>query len=238
MVSSRLMERASSPLFPRAAESSETANRLVGSFHYLCARGARKFLRTGLERADLEQVAAIGLIKASRRYDVEKCTPFEAYAWLTIVGELTHYVRDHERIVRVPRRTLALERDVAASRERLVARLGREPRDAEIGEDLGVLARSIADARHARVARRPIALEDVPPIALAADDALAPEDRVLIAHAFAMLGLLERRVIAGIYLVGLTQSQMAASFGISPKRLSRLHLGALARMRSSWSGCA
>jgi RNA polymerase sigma-B factor len=213
----------------------ESANRLASSFHYLCARGARRFLRAGLERCDLEQVAAVGLIKASRRYDSGKRTPFEAYAWLMILGELMHYVRDHERAVRVPRRTLALERDVAATRDALACRNGREPSDAEIGAELGILAITVADARRARAALRPLAFDDVPQFALAANESLEAEDRVLIRRAFGTLGTLERRVIAGIYCVGLTQLQLAAALQLTPKRISRIHLSALAHMRRAWS---
>jgi RNA polymerase sigma-B factor len=207
----------------------------VSSFHYLCARGARKFLRAGLERCDLEQVAAVGLIKASRRYDIAKRTPFEAYAWLMILGELMHYVRDHERAVRVPRRALALERKVVGARELLASRNGREPSDAEIGAELGILATTVAEVRRARAALRPLAFDDVPPLAFAADDSLEAEDRVLIRRAFGMLGTLERRVIAGIYFVGLTQLQLAAALQLTPKRISRIHLRALANMRRAWS---
>ncbi len=43
--------------------------RLVAEYWYLCRRAARRFMRRGLDRADLEQVGAIGLIKAVDRYD-------------------------------------------------------------------------------------------------------------------------------------------------------------------------
>ncbi|HEY0799067.1 MAG TPA: sigma factor, partial [Candidatus Baltobacteraceae bacterium] len=99
----------------------------ITSYQYLCRRGARKFLRPGLERCDLEQVAAIGLIKAYDRYDVSLHTPFEAYAWLSIVSELMHHVRDAEGIVRLPRRLRGLERRYARAHEQLAMRLKRTP---------------------------------------------------------------------------------------------------------------
>ncbi len=72
-------------------------NEVVTAYRYLCIRGAKKFARPESDRADLEQVAAIGLIKACNYYNASFDTPFEAYAWMMIVGELMHYVRDHER---------------------------------------------------------------------------------------------------------------------------------------------
>jgi RNA polymerase sigma factor (sigma-70 family) len=50
-----------------------------------------------VERGDLEQVAAIALIKAFDRYDESLRTPFEAYAWISIVGELMNYLRARKR---------------------------------------------------------------------------------------------------------------------------------------------
>jgi len=47
-----------------AQKDFEARNSLVAQYAYLCKRGARKFCRPGLDRAHLEQVAAIGLIKA------------------------------------------------------------------------------------------------------------------------------------------------------------------------------
>lgn len=79
--------------------SREGRDRLLGAYRYLQVRAARKFYRSGLDRADSEQIAAIGLIKACDRYDPALKTPFEAFAWLFIVGELMHYVGDGQRIV-------------------------------------------------------------------------------------------------------------------------------------------
>ena len=84
--------------------------RLVAEYRYLCRRAARRFMRRGLDRADLEQVGAIGLLKAVDRYDPAHRAPFEAYAWLLIAGELMHYVRDCERVLRAPRGVRELAR--------------------------------------------------------------------------------------------------------------------------------
>jgi len=50
-----------------------------------------------MERGDLEQVAAVALIKACDRYDGSLPTPFEAYAWISIVGELMNHLRARKR---------------------------------------------------------------------------------------------------------------------------------------------
>jgi DNA-directed RNA polymerase specialized sigma subunit len=64
--------------------------------------------RTGHPREDLEQLAAIGLIKASRRYDTQRPgrspNHFIAYARPFVNGEITHYLRDKGFLISVPGR--------------------------------------------------------------------------------------------------------------------------------------
>jgi DNA-directed RNA polymerase specialized sigma subunit len=64
--------------------------------------------RTGHPKEDLEQLAAIGLIKASRRYDIHHTgrspNHFIAYARPYVNGEITHYLRDKGFLISVPGR--------------------------------------------------------------------------------------------------------------------------------------
>ncbi|MFO7628038.1 MAG: sigma factor [Prochlorococcaceae cyanobacterium] len=64
--------------------------------------------RTGHPREDLEQLAAIGLIKASRRYDTQRPgrspNHFIAYARPFVNGEITHYLRNKGFLISVPGR--------------------------------------------------------------------------------------------------------------------------------------
>ncbi len=220
---------------PRAgftpSRASLSTERLVTSCHYLCKRGARKFWRSGLERGDLEQVAAIGLLKAAKRYDPSTRTPFEAFAWLMIVGELMHHVRDHERPIRIPRRLLRLERSYARAHETLLAELGREPSDAELAGALGVLVPAIAELREARGLGFPLRIDECGAERFAEAAALGLEERILIDDAFAALSETERHVIVGVYLLGLSQLEIGRRLAISAKRVSRLHSNALRNMR-------
>jgi RNA polymerase sigma-B factor len=228
------MEQSTAPFLSYTARGTDPADRLVAAYWYLCKRGARKFVRGGLDRSDLEQVAAIGLIKASRRYDPSLETPFEAFAWMSILGELMHHVRDYEHPVRVPRRLMALERRISDASDALALRLEREPTDDEIAETLRVPAASVARVRRLRAGLRAVPIDDVHGVPARADDTLALEDRLELNRAFASLGTLERRIVGGVYLLGLSQTQLARTLGLPPKRVSRIHLGALARMRRAW----
>ena len=85
------------------------ADALVVEHLPFAARVAANYARrTGHPKEDLEQLAAIGLIKASRRYDCQRvnrsCSNFIAYARPYVNGEITHYLRDKGFLISVPGR--------------------------------------------------------------------------------------------------------------------------------------
>jgi len=134
-------------------------NAVIESYHYLCARAARKFSRPTSDRSDLEQVAAIGLIKACHYYNIALETPFEAYAWMMVIGELMHYVRDHEQIVRLPRWLRSLEKRYLHAIECLTHRFGREPLAAEIAETMNVELSIVQEIEHLRRGKQIVSMD-------------------------------------------------------------------------------
>jgi RNA polymerase sigma-B factor len=210
--------------------------RLIAAHHYLCRRGARKFARSGLERIDLEQVAAIGLIKASRGYQTAAGTPFEAYAWALIVGELMHYVRDHERAIRLPRTLRRRELQYLRAHETCVARLGREPSDAELARELGVLVPALAEIRRVRNSALLAGIDEADHLPAEREPGLDPEDRMLFVEAFAQLDRAQRTLLIGVHLMGLSRLEVGRRLGLTPRQAARSLHGALARMRSAWYG--
>jgi DNA-directed RNA polymerase specialized sigma subunit len=85
------------------------ADALVVKHLPFAARVAANYARrTGHPQEDLQQLAAIGLIKASRRYDIHRPgrspNHFIAYARPFVNGEITHYLRDKGFLISVPGR--------------------------------------------------------------------------------------------------------------------------------------
>jgi RNA polymerase sigma-B factor len=224
------------------AERPAARDDAIDSYHYLCRRGARKFLRRGLDRRDLEQIAAIGLIKAWDRYDASSRTPFEAYAWLMIVGELMHHVRDFEHIVRVPRWLRGIDKQYVQAQERLSVRLEREPTRKELAEELAVplsVVNEVECARHAVLAGvRDIAHSGSGDLDSISDRPAREwaEDRLLVDRALSALAPLERRVVLGVYALGMTQTEIARRVGLTARQIYRIHRGALSRMRATLTG--
>ncbi len=88
--------------------------------------------RTGHPKEDLEQIAMLGILQASRRYTPER-GPFRPYARTYANGEVYHYLRDKGFLIKVP----ASWRELHARGQRLL-RLGTIA--VEVPERLGVSA--------------------------------------------------------------------------------------------------
>ncbi len=213
----------------------EYRERIVREYWYVCRRAARRFVRPGLERADLEQIAAIGLVKATDRYDTNQTTPFEAYAWLLAVGELMHYVRDNERLMRAPRRVQDLDRRWTAAERELVAVLGREPRECDVAVYVNATPAERNEVRAYRATRNVASLDGLATAqARAAYHAMdAVVDRLSVEHILSALTPLERKIVRCIHLEEMPVSELAKRLGYSRRHLTRLHRRALARLRNS-----
>ncbi len=205
----------------------ERRNELVSAYQYLCSRGARKFYRETVERSDLSQVAVIGLIKAAERYRAELGTPFEAYAWLMIVGELMHYVRDYETIVRVPRWMRSFDRSYREAHSVLWQRHAREPSACELAEEIGTTAALVDEFRRMRNGAHQ-SLEDAHGIGCG--DALSLEDRLALELAILELQDRERLVVAAVFMHGLTQREIGQRLGVSQRHVSRILNAAMKKM--------
>jgi RNA polymerase sigma-B factor len=220
-----------------ADRSARNREAVIDSYAYLCRRGAHKFRRPESESADLAQVAAIGLIKATDTYRAERTTPFEAYAWLLIVGELMHYVRDHERPIRVPRRLRSLERRYTAAWEALAARQHTEPTVRELAREMNVDEALVEQLQSLRQGHR-YADGDADSgrgqfhcDALPARPApISIEDRLTVLMAVEELSQRERTVVLGTFAAGLSQSEIALTLGLSQSQISKILSRALGKL--------
>jgi RNA polymerase sigma-B factor len=206
--------------------------RTIHEYRYLCARGARKFMREGVDRRDLEQVAAIGLIKAADRFDGALGTPFEAYAWMLVLGELMHYVRDSERALRVPRRVRDLERRCAAAESELWSTLGREPKAAEIARFMNVAEKDVLDVSRYREEGIPLSVDALRPyeqlsLSYTIDQQL---ERLFIEAGLETLTEIERRVLVEIYENDTPVLEIAEQLGYSRRHITRIHRNALRKL--------
>lgn len=212
-----------------------TRETLFDDYSALCTRACKRFIRPGLDRADLYQIAAIGLIKACDRYDPAAATPFEPFAWLFIIGELMHFVRDHERLVRAPRQVRKMEKRVQQAQEALVAELQREPSTLEVAQYLEVDPQLVADACACRDRAVAESLDAFPPYELKRRTCTMeePENALVIQDALSRLTGTERSIVLALYAGGYSQLELADRLGYSRRHISRLHRRALKKMRTA-----
>ena len=88
---------------------------------------ARRYANKGEALDDLEQVAALGLVKAIDRFDLDREVRFTTFAVPTIAGEIKRHFRDRGWMIRVPRDVQELSARLSVSRDRLTRELGRSP---------------------------------------------------------------------------------------------------------------
>ena len=113
---------------------SREKNRLVMENLPLAIYMAKKYVRKDADIQDLVQVAAIGLIKAVKKYNPSRRTKLSYYAIPTIDGELKHYIRDNCYSIRVSRKCVELNARIQKFREEFLYLNGREATRVEIAK--------------------------------------------------------------------------------------------------------
>lgn len=180
--------------------------------------------------ADVRQVAYMGLVKASRRFNRTKGGSFPAYAAPTITGEVKRYLRDHCWVVRPPRNVQDIRRLVMARSEELMQTLFRAPTEEELAEDLGLDPGQVREAMAAASSKRPDSLDAPGPDGTAGLGGClsalgSPIERLedVLALRRAILGLSDddRQLLYRRYYREETQSTIAEGLGMTQMQVSR-----------------
>lgn len=199
---------------------------------------AWKFAAGGGEVDDLRQVAYVGLIKASRRFDPARGVDFLSFAVPTITGELKRHVRDHGYFVRPPRRVQELRNRTLRAREQLRHTLQREPSCADLARFLQTPPAQVQEAL--ALATRPAPLEEAQGNRAPTADDSTTRDRfellTILAPALRRLPSRERHILYLRFFKELTQQQIARTVGVSQVHVSRLITETLSDLREALSG--
>jgi len=207
------------------------ANDLVLRYLDLAEALAARFEARGRERADLNQVAYLGLVKAARGFDQAKGESFPAYAAPTITGELKRYLRDRTWVVRPPRHIQDLRTRLYRAEPELTQSLGRNPSVAELAGELGTDPAEVQEAISASSSMHPDSLDAVNPNSDAPSigDILACPDTPLerleelacLREAMQDLDDSDRELLYRRYFCEETQVQLGKRLGMSQMQVSR-----------------
>jgi RNA polymerase sigma-B factor len=202
---------------------------------------ARRYAGRGEALEDIEQVGAIGLIKAIDRFEIERDVSLATYATPNVVGEIKRHFRDKGWAVRVPRALQELNASMSGAIEQLTVKLSRSPSIAEIADELETTPEQVLEALEVGSAYSTVSLSSGP----SGEDELDPmetigsedeefersEQRAALAPALERLPAREREILRMRFEEGLPQTQIAQRVGLSQMHVSRLIRKSLTVMR-------
>ena len=216
--------------------------RLVSRHLPLVRSLARRYAGRGEPLDDIEQVGAIGLIKAIDRFELDREVSLATYATPNVVGEIKRHFRDKGWAIRVPRALQELNARISQTIDRLTSKLGRSPSVAEIAEALGSTPEEVLEALEVGSAYTALSLSAGPggeegegdpldSIGEADEGFERSEDRADLEPALGQLDPREREILRMRFEEGLPQTQIAERVGLSQMHVSRLIRKSLAAMR-------
>jgi RNA polymerase sigma-B factor len=235
-------------LFARYADPDDPvdADALIRRYLPLARSLARRLWATGEPFDDLVQVAALGLLKAIRRFDPERGIMFSSFATPTIMGELRRHLRDATWSIHVPRDLKMLGLHVDHDERLLTVETGRRPTVEALARRLGCDSRAVLEGRMVIRARRPVSLES--PLSGAAEhdtlgDTVGGDDvgfgraieRGAIEAMLRQTTLREREILRLRFEEDLTQLEIGRRIGLSQMHVSRILRDVLERLRDTAS---
>lgn len=234
-------------LTPLLADYAKTRDRdvmamLVEGYLPLCKAVARRFRGQGVETEDLEQVAAIALMKAIERFEPERGFKFTTFAMPTIAGEVRNHIRDKGSAIRVARDTRTRLFQLRKVADQLTQQLQREPSLKEIADAMQVTPDELLSLLDARDATDTLSME----AAMSSDeDAQRLEEKLGVNDEgfeqveqqqwmhwiFQQVTPQERLLLEKRYIERLGQRDTAKAMGVSQMQVSRMERRILARLR-------
>jgi RNA polymerase sigma-B factor len=204
---------------------------------------ARRYAGRGEALEDIEQVGAIGLIKAIDRYELSREVALTTYATPNVVGEIKRHFRDTCWAIHLPRSLQERVLKVEQAERELSGRVGRAPTVAELAEHAHITEEEALEALEAASAFDTRSLDAPAP----ADDDEGRshvetigdvdegfglvEDLGAVRVAMRSLPARERRILHMRFMGDMTQSEIAKRIGVSQMQISRLIRRALRTLR-------
>ena len=237
------MNAASAYGAPRAHWEACNATELVTRHAELVKRIAYHLagrLPPSVEIDDLMQAGMLGLLEAASNYAADRGASFETYAGIRVRGAMIDALR---KLDWAPRSVHRKARAVATAVQEIERRTGRDARDTEIAERLGVplgeyytIVQDAASCRLAALDDAAVTVEgEADPFLETADE----EFRQALARTIEGLPEREKLVMSLYYSEGLNLKEIGAVLKVTESRACQLHGQALVRLKArlaEWRG--
>ncbi len=139
-------------------ESEIAKRKLVQANLRLVVSIAKKYIGQGILFMDLVQEGSLGLIKAAEKFDYSKNFKFSTYATWWIKQTIIRAISNNARTIRIPVHMTDKIRKYKRAFTTLSFELGREPKDSEIAEKMGLNAKQLNSIKKSIISE-PISLE-------------------------------------------------------------------------------
>lgn len=232
------------PLLEQYAATRDSAlrDRLVEGYLPLAHAVARKFAGRGVEVEDLEQVAAIALIKAIERFEPGRGFRFVTYAVPTITGEVRNHLRDRGGMLRLPRDLRQRLYQLTQAQEAFEREHLRAPTAAELAQRMGIAPEEVLTLFSLRTRNDYVSLDM--PVGEDGETRLEEllgggdagyeklERREWMEWILSKVNETEKKMLLLRYRDGLGQRETAKRLGVSQMQVSRLERRVLSRLRA------
>ncbi len=208
------------------------------AYHLMCR------LPPNVQIDDLIQAGMVGLLEASRNYDHSQGASFETYAGIRIRGAILDEVRKGDW---APRSLHRKVRQLTKAVREIEAEQGRDARDAEVAERLGITLDGYYQILQDANAHRIFSLEQVVSTVEELTEGLTGKSpcplestehhdfKEALAKAIASLPERERLVLSLYYDQELNLREIGKVLGVSESRVCQIHVQALIRVRARMS---
>ncbi len=198
-------------------------------------------LPPNVQADDLIQAGMIGLLEASRNYDATQGASFETYAGIRIRGAMLDEIRKGDW---VPRSVHRRAREMAEAVRKVENLTGRDARDHEIADEMGLELASYHKILQDVSGHRVLSFEDLgiddggigdafPDGATNPYEGLERADfKKALADAISGLPERERLVLTLYYDEEMNLREIGAVIGVSESRISQIHSQALIRLQA------
>jgi len=213
---------------------------------------AKQYSKRGVPLEDLINEGNLGLVRAARRFDVDRGFRFISYAVWWVRQAILQYLAEHSRTVRLPLNKSARLTKVSKAVQILNQKYGREPTSDEIAEYLDLKPEDIETINAMPTTRFSI---DEPAegqdndfqIDTLTDDSIGPEEETLehsrsddIDKALSTLNEREEDILRRYYGLGgnepHTLEEIGKVYNLTRERVRQIRDRAILRLRNSSDG--
>lgn len=197
-----------------------------------------------VDRNELINAGAIGLVEAAKRYEDARGVPFHRFAAQRIRGAIIDAVRAADW---APRSVRKLARRLDAAEQSLASELGRPPSLGETARELDMSPEDLHALRDRIFRSVVLAFEHVVStdeddeltlVEVLADDGPEPDDeleqrelKAYLREAVAHLPERHRLIVVGYFIQDRTSADLARFLGVTESRISQMRSEALAMLR-------